>query len=168
MRTLKLIGALVFLGSILVSACTMKPPERMDAYLGPTAQVERGAVPESLKVATGPVDVGLLLINDTSERDSAPALSDEAKRFLTDRVREQLDGKLPLRVVKVLPSADIAPTRDPQQFARLAQNQGVDHLLLAIFSSAESEIPIFLALDGAPEQGGTRPKVSGFEAINYA
>jgi hypothetical protein len=41
-------------------------------------------------------------------------------------------------------------------------------VLIALFSSAESEVPVYLPLDGAPEQGGARPQVSGFETNNYA
>ena len=168
MRMLKLIAALLLLDSILVSACTTKPPARMDAYVGPTTQQEQAMAAESLKALPGPLEVGVLVINDTSAQGSAPALSDKGREFLTDQVRQRIEEKLPLRLVKVLPATDLASRQDPQLLARLAQEQGVGYLLLAIFSGAESEIPLFLPLDGAPEQGGARPRVSGFEAINYA
>ena len=40
--------------------------------------------------------------------------------------------------------------------------------MVAVFSSAESEVFAYLPLTGDPEQGGTRPLVPGFEAHNYA
>ena len=88
--------------------------------------------------------------------------------FLTDAVRQRVEQDLPLRIIKVLPPADLAPVGDPQPVLRHAKSLGLPYLLLAIFSSAESEIPVSLPLDGAPEQGGARPRVQGFEAINYA
>ncbi len=152
----------------LVAGCAMKPATRMDAYVGPTTPQERAMAAESLKALPGPLEVGVLVINDTSAEGSVPALSDNGRAFLTDQVRQRIEEKLPLRLVKVLPATDLASRQDPQLLARQAQEQGVGYLLLAIFSSAESEIPTSLPLDGAPEQGGGRPRVSGFEAINYA
>lgn len=158
----------ILVGSLLLCACVTKPVARMDAYLGPPSQADRTAAREFLRTLPAPLEAGLLLVNDTSAPDSAPALSDEAKRFLTDQVRQRVAEQLPLHVVAVLAAEDVAPAGDPQRLARLGQRQGVEYLLLAMFSGAESEIPIFLPLDGAPEQGGARPKVAGFEAINYA
>ena len=168
MHTSRVLFMLMLLLTGLVAGCAMKPAARMDAYVGPTTQQEQAMAAESLKALPGPLEVGVLVINDTSAQGSAPALSDKGREFLTDKVRQRIEEKLPLRLVKVLPATDLASRQDPQLLARLAQEQGVGYLLLAIFSSAESEIPLFLPLDGAPEQGGSRAKVSGFEAINYA
>lgn len=162
-----LIGSLI-LASVL-AGCTVKPAARMDTYLGPSNKADQAASTEALKTLRGQIDVGVLLINDTSAPDTAPALSDNAKRFLSDQVPKQLDGKVPLQVVKVLPSTNMTQNADPQHFAQLGRNEGVQYVLLAIFSSAESEVPLMLPLDGAPEQGGGgRVGVSGFETDNFA
>jgi len=41
-------------------------------------------------------------------------------------------------------------------------------VLVALFSSEESEVPTYLGVTGDPEQGGGRPGVPGYEAVNYA
>jgi len=52
--------------------------------------------------------------------------------------------------------------------ARLAQEQGLSYLLVALFSSEESEVPAYLSIMGDPEQAGGVGNVLGFEAQNYA
>ena len=42
------------------------------------------------------------MINDTSAQDSAPALSDKARAFLTDQVRRRVETTLPISIVTVL------------------------------------------------------------------
>ncbi|WP_447978974.1 hypothetical protein [Candidatus Nitrospira bockiana] len=151
---------------IVLAACSASPPARIDAYLGADAQRDRMELaaisPDQL------IDAGLLVLNDVTWPRSAPALSEESLHFLTDRTQQQVQEMLPIRIVKVLQDPGVLPTGNADQFVQLAKEQGLDYLLIAIFSSEESEIPLYLPLDGAPEQGGTRPKVPGFEAVNYA
>ena len=56
----------------------------------------------------------------------------------------------------------------PRQFVELAQAQGADYLLLAIFSSAETEVPSQLPLAGFQQGGLSRGTVLGYLAENYA
>lgn len=148
---------------LLLVGCSQKPIARMDSYLGLPTQGATGSTS-----ASGPFDVGLLVINDSSAQDSAPALSDKARAFLTDQVKRRVEPTLPIHIVTVLAGTEGAVPHDPQQLRQLAQGQAVPYLLLALFSSAESEVPTYLGLNGSPEQGGGRPNVPGFEANNYA
>lgn len=157
--------SVALLGSLVLAGCSQKPVARMDSYLGVAGQ---GGLSVQADKLTGPLDVGLLLFNDTSAEGSAPALSDRAKAFLSDQVRRRIEGTTPIHVVKVLAAADPSQRQDRQTLARIAQEQGLSHLLVALFSSAESEVPATLPLTGDPEQGGGRPAVPGFEAVNYA
>lgn len=160
--------SVMMLVSIGLTACASAPPSRIGAYLGPAAGQEGAAVSEPLAAPAQRIEAGLLVINDTTAPRSAPSMSDHSMAFLTDRVQEEVQRALPIKIVKALPAAGISPAGDPEPFVRLAREHGLEYLLLAIFSSQESEVPTYLPLTGAPEQGGTRPKVSGFEANNYA
>lgn len=155
------------IGFIVLTGCSQKPPQRMESYLGVAGPAERSAVSIQIEKAKGPFDAGLLLVNETAAEGSAPALSDQAKAFLTDQVRLRI-AKIPIRIAKVLTLADPSQRQSPQTLARLAREQGLSHLLLVLFSSAESEVPMMLPFGGDPEQGGGRPKALGFEAVNYA
>ncbi len=156
----------ILLWSSVVLGCSMAPQPRLESYLGPFPKekpVSGPVVPAGHTLAAG-----LVVINDTGDPESAPALSPQAIAFLTDRVRQQLEQSLPVQVVKVLSPAGITPEPNPSQFVRLGQHEGVAYLVLAIFSSAEREVAAKLPLTGDPEQGGGRPLVTGYEALNFA
>lgn len=152
----------------LLVACTMKPASRMDAYLGPASNQESVAFSQRLAAMKSSLEAGILLINDTTGQDSAPALSPETKAFLANQVKQRVGEKLPIRVTKDLSTDAPLNGQAPTQLQQLSRDNQLPYLLLAVFSSEESEIPVFVPLTGDPEQGGTRPKVLGFEAINYA
>ncbi|WP_455387826.1 hypothetical protein [Petrachloros mirabilis] len=164
----RLITLLLLFGSLMLTGCSQKPLPRMDNYLGVTGQGEERVALVQPQSATGSFDVGLLLINDTSGEGSAPALSDRAKAFLTDQVRQRVEPATPIRVVKVLTLADPSQRQDRQTLAKLAQEQGLSYLLLVLFSSSESEVPLYLPVTGDPEQGGGRPTALGLKTVNYA
>lgn len=150
-----------WLGSVVLSGCAQHPLPLMDGYLGSpvmAAPAQRAA----------PLTAGLLLVNDTSAQQSAPALSERAKAFLTHQVRERVEAATPIRVGRVLGSGNGPVPHDREALVRMAQDQGLTYLLIALFSSGESEVPAYLPLTGDPEQGGSRPNIPGYEAVNYA
>lgn len=165
MSQVRRMSAVVLLGCLVLAGCSQKPLARMDSYLGVTGQ---GGVSVQAEKVTGPLEVGLLLVNETSAERSAPALSQEAKGYLTNQVSQRIAKATPIRIVKVLTVADNGQRQDQQTLAKLAREQGVSHLLVALLSSEESEIPLMLPFTADPEQGGGRPKALGFEANNYA
>jgi hypothetical protein len=155
-------GATLVAVSLLV-ACTTKPVSRMDAYVGPGPE-GTGVLSEELTKRSGaPFEVGLFVVNDTSDEDSAPALTEAGRAFLTDQAKQRVEGGLPIRIVKEWSPSLVATGQTPPEAARIAREQGLHHVLLAVFSNAESEIPVSLPLGGDPEQGGGRPAVQGFE-----
>lgn len=164
----RMITAWVFISVLVLTGCSQKPPARMDAYLGVAGHDKGGAPFVQAPMATAPLNVGLLLINDTSEKGLAPALSDQAKAFLTDQVRRRVEAATPIRVATVLTVADQSQPQNKQAMVQLAQEQAVSHVLVALFSSMESEVPAYLSITGDPEQGGGRGNVLGIETINYA
>lgn len=160
--------SVVLLGPLLSSGCAEKPLPQMDSYLGAVSQGDRTAVSDQIKNANGRIEVGLLLVNETSFPQSAPALSDNAKAFLTDQVRERVPTATPVQIVKVLTLPDSSQDHDAKALAGLGKEQGVPYILLAMFSSEESEVYAMLPFGGDPEQGGGRPFVPGFETDNFA
>jgi len=164
----RFLAVVLLLQALLHAGCSQQPIARMDSYLGLHTQGATAIMSAPVDKASGPLDVGLLVINDISAQGSAPALSDKARAFLTDQVRRRVETALPIRIVTVLAGTEAALPHDSQTLRKLAQERAVHYLLLALFSSEESEVPTYLGLDGSPEQGGRRPNMPGFEANNYA
>jgi len=121
--------------SALLWACAVSPPSRLESYLGP--------IPTGGASLSGPseFEAGLLVINDTTARDSAPALLDPAMQFVTVRTQQRIGRDLPIKIVKLLRADPFPPGREPSRVMQLAREQGVKYLVVAIFSSAESEVP---------------------------
>lgn len=167
-RTQSLSFAAIFF-TALCFGCTVKPVAKMNAYVGPPVTDGKAGASVSLPAGGGTLEVGLVLINDTTDPASAGAMSDRAKAFLTDQVKARIEGALPIRVTKILPGDGLEPKQDVQQLVRLAREHDVPVLLLAIFSGEESERPVYLSLSGDPEQGGeSRGTLPGFETVNSA
>ena len=150
----------------LLAACGSETPARMNAYLGPAEG--KGASSELPSMPGGKIQAGLLVINDTSDPESAPALSPEAFAALSEGIRVQIMNTLPITFVKVLDNNGITPNGDAQQMVALARQEGVSYLMLAILSSNESEVPTYLPINGIIQGGGGPPTTPGYEAQNFA
>ena len=165
------ICALMVIVALLVGShagCSVKPVSRMDAYVGAAVTDPSGRELPKLAPTGAPIDAVLVLINDTVAPDSAPPLSNQAKAFLTNQAKQRIEGGLPIKIVEVLDAPQAGEGTQSGGFLAAAREQKRSYVILAVFSSAESEVPTYLPLTGDPEQGGTRPEVPGFEAINYA
>jgi len=168
MASCRMFALLFLLASLAFTGCSQRPLQRMDSYLGIAGQGGQAAAPAASQKVAGSFEVGLLLINDASAEGLAPALSDQAKKFLTDQVRKRVEPATPIRIVKVLTVADPSQHHDRQALAKLANEQGVSYLMVALFSSEESVVPAYLSISGDPEQGGGRGGVLGIQTVNYA
>jgi len=80
--------------TFLLAGCSQTPIARMDSYLGLPTQGATAITKTPVDKSSGPFDVGLLVINDISAQDSAPALSDKARAFLTDQVRRRVNREI--------------------------------------------------------------------------
>ena len=152
----------------LFAGCSQQPLSRLNHYVGGSSESASLAVSAQPAPISGSVTAGLLLINDTSAKGSAPALSDRAKAFLAKQVRERVETATPVRVAQVLDISNESLPRGQEALAQMAQKQGLTYLLVALFSSGESEVPAYLPITGDPEQGGNRPNIPGYEVVNYA
>lgn len=152
----------------IFSGCGEKPLPRINQYLGVSTESSSYAGSAQPVQVSGPITAGLVLITDTSAAGAATPLSEKARAFLTRQVRERVEGATPIRVSQVLAADGSSQPQGSEALAKLAREHGLTHLLVAVFSSAESEVPAYLPLTGDPEQGGGRPNVPGYEAVNYA
>ena len=164
----RLVVASMILVSMSLGACSVSPPARFEAYLGPASVQGRGQEPDRLALPSGRLEAGLLVLNDTTHPGSAPPLSDPRLAALSRRIQDQVEQHFPITVTEVLPASGIAPAGDVQQFDRLAKKHETDYLLLVIVSSSESEIPVRLPLGGASRGAGGRGLVPGYRAKNFA
>ncbi len=153
---------------MMLSACSSSPAPRMEAYLGPALQAGDSKVDAKLSVPDGGFAAALVVLNDPSGPNAAPKLSDESLTALTQRLQVLTERNFPIRISKVLRPDTIEPRGEPRQLVDLAQAEGADYLLLAIFSGAETEVPTQLPLQGNTQGGLGRGGVLGYIAENYA
>lgn len=154
--------------ALMLSACSQQPLPRINQYVGGPNESSSSSASAQPVAISGPITAGLVLINDTTAAGPATVLSDKAKAFLTQQVCDRVEGATPIHVDRVLTGGNSSQAQGSESLAKLAREQGLPYLLVAVFSSAESEVPTYLPLTGDPEQGGSRPGVPGFEAVNYA
>lgn len=149
--------------------CASDPPPRLEAYLGPISQpAEPRPQASAARLAEG-VESGLVVINDTTAPGSAPALSGEVLDELVRVLRGRLERAIPaVKVAKVLRPAGMTPDGDPRPFTEMAKKEGLERILLAIFSSTEMESPAYLPLGGIRGGAGGMDARPGYEVRNFA
>ena len=155
----------ILLGAFLLGGC-VSTPERLPAYLGVDKDPRTTISP--LEIPAKGLKAGLVVIYDTTDPDSAPALSEPILSDLTHRLKDRLAENFTIMGEPVVHSGTLAPNGNPEQFVQLAKGQNSPFLLLAIFSSSEVETPTQLPIGGSLQGGGGRGGVLGFQAENYA
>lgn len=122
-------------------ACSTNPPSRMDAYLNPSPPEAEGMRTKPSPPKSGGLTAGLMVINDTTAKGSAPSLSSQGLTMFTDEVRAQIIQAVPINVTKVLPTTGIKADGRTEQFILASREAGSDYLLLVLLSSMEMESP---------------------------
>lgn len=154
---------LVGLSASLLSGCLHSAPPRLEHYVGPPGQTAMLASESGSQA----IESALLVLNDFSAKGSAPPLSTAGLRFVTAQTRQRLEESLPVKGIKVIPSSSASqPGLLPLQ--QIAQEQGVEYVLVAVFSGTEIETADQLPLGGQQEGGGALGKVSGYSTSNHA
>ncbi len=157
----------IILGIVcLVSGgCGDWPAARLDAYLGQQPAHDRSG----FAGLPGVTQAGLVVFNDTTAPDSAPALSDVSFEALTEHVRRQLMHDVPLNAVRIVHSPK--PGASPPKFAsalQWANAAQVDYLVMAVLSSSEIEVPERLPWRGSTLGAVGRGLLLGYRAENLA
>jgi hypothetical protein len=88
--------------------------------------------------------------------------------FVTDQARQHVGSILPLSVMKVAPPSVRRAGEMPVAWDRVASEQGVDHLLLAVISSVEVRSATTLPFDGTQEGGGAMGRLPGSSTVQHA
>ncbi len=158
----------VLLVSVLAGCKSGMPPPRMEAYLGPA--VEKGEATNIGDVALPGAggQTGLIVINDTTAPGSAPALSEETIIGLANVLRHRIEKTVPLKIVKAVQGDGLTPRQNRGQLLQLAEREGFEYVVLAIFSSTEWEAPTYLSFSGVFNPGGSSDNNPGFETDNFA
>lgn len=148
----------------LLSACASTLPEpRLTAYV-PSSVIQPGI----LSSRPTPLDVALVIINDTAGKDSAPPLSDEELRPVPELFRTRLERELPVKVVKETLVRALSERAGAMSWKPFADEQGVETLLIAVLSHVEQRSQDSLLLDGSHEGGGAMGTVLGSVTSDYA
>jgi hypothetical protein len=130
------------LAMVVVVACATPPPSRLSQYLGPSADV---TVPEGRLPEQRPLRAALVVVSDTSARDAAPSLPDEALDRVAANLKDQFNSFLPIMIEAILPADSLTPG-DPGRLRELGTRHRVDYLLIAVLSSTEREYPMYVFL----------------------
>lgn len=154
--------------AMLLVGCT-STPSRMDAYLGPAHddQLARSSAARAVSSET-PLEAGLIVINDTSDEETAPSLSASMMEMLTNLFAQRLEAAGPIKVVKTLQTGSVTPQGNLDAFINQAASEGFAYLVVGIISSSEAEIPTYLPLTGFIQGGGRGPTVPGYRARNLS
>ena len=157
----RMLAAAVVLSIFLVGCSSTWPQARLANFLGP--------ISSSTEIAKqGKVSAGLVVINDTSAPRSAPQLSEESLKAITQHVQARLSKEGFLNLVTLDVPNPTALPGDKASFLRHAQENQMEFLVLAVVSSSEIEVPDRLPLQGALVGGIGRGLLNGYRAENYA
>ena len=148
----------------LLSACAGTLPEpRLTAYVPPSA-----IQPGLLSTRSTPLDVALVIMNDAAGKDSAPPLSDEELRPVPELFRTRLEHELPVKVLKEALVRAMPDRAGAISWKQIAEEQGVETILIAILSHVEKRSQDSLLLDGSHEGGGAMGTVLGTVTSDFA
>jgi hypothetical protein len=157
-------SGLLAAATLFLSACSVTAPDsRLGAYVGSLAPPPAGS-PEACVQR----DVALLVVHDTKPIAAAPQLSPESLQRLSERIKARVEEGLPLKVVKVASPRAVSGDRGDFSWRHMAQEQGVDALLLAVVSLVEAKSRDRLPLDGSQEGGGAMGMLPGSTTSDYA
>lgn len=156
------VGSLVALGVLLVMGCSSAQSGRMNAYLSPELRAAVDTPDRPARLLPEGLKAGLLLVNDTTDANSAPPLSAARRALMEDLVREQLEGILPIEALAVVPPATIPGALDRSQLHALGRRHKVELLVFAVLSSRDDEAPTHLG------QGYMMTQMPGVTVVNRA
>lgn len=148
----------------LLPACAGTLPEpRLSAYV-PSFAIQPG-LPSTSSI---PLDVALVIMNDVAGKDSAPPLSDEELRPVPELFRTRVERELPVTVVKETLVRPLSDRAGAISWKQIAEEQGIEMLLIAVLSHVENRSQDSLLLDGSHEGGGAMGTVLGSVTSDYA
>lgn len=142
-------------------------PKRLSAYLPPPTP--QAAEPSRVAFPTGEVTGALVVLNDTNFEKSAPELRKGTLQNLGEQLKAEIEKQLPIRLKTSVYPEQLTPGESADTFIRLAKEQDVPYLVVALLSSSEWEVFDRLPMQGMQQGGGMRSAgMPGYRAENYA
>ena len=164
MSRFPLIAGILFV-AFLNTGCGSGLHPKMPEYLGTAKGIVNTDQLRSLSDLQS--KTGLLIINDTTAKDSAPPLSQDQLAALTQWIQGRINQDLSIIADQVVTPQDLTP-KGIRQFVQTGKEQGLGHLMLVIISSSEIEVPDQFPLCGRVQGGVGCGTTLGFHAENYA
>ncbi len=163
-------GVFLFAGILVLffSGCQSSPDSRLQSYLGSHLTPVSQQPALSFFSTKGPLETGLIVINDASGKSAAPVLSPESFAHMKALLQHRVSQELPLSIVKDLAPAGLRPGQDLSPILAEAERNGLAYVLVAILSSEETRYPTYLPFNGVVQQGGGTRNNPGYETQNFA
>ena len=165
-RSLKIyivfISGLILSGGFSVSCSTLSPPLKSQNYLGVDIPTIEQSSFSSFVGSRKELRIGLFMVFDTSDPDSAPGLSDDGQSRFLARVVQHTEEMLPLKVEEVFGGADVKPGKGREQFVNPTRGKEIDGIMVVVISGIESQTPAYLH---STVEVGSLP---GFQTENFS
>lgn len=147
-----------------VGCSTGLPQARLGTYISsPSSSPGAVDLPK-----TGVFRAAIVVVNDTSSKDSAPKLSPASLEFIKNHAQSRLIKEVQLPLVDLESSLNPSSSGELDSLMELAKDKHVDYLVFAVVSSTEIEVPDRLPLQGSLQGGGARGVLNGYRAENFA
>lgn len=146
--------------TLMLAGCVAaSPPSRLNRYVATAATSEEGV---SRLPVSRPVTTVLVILNDRSDRESAPGFPEDAQARVADTLAAEMDRAYPIVIARVVTVGDVSEAGTAPDWREIAKQQGVDYLVVAVLSSTEQEYPISLFL------GWTTHRQPGLRRDNWS
>jgi len=151
---------------LLIAGCQLGPDPKLGLYVQGQNQAPSGMFLDGYSTEHR-LPVGLLVLNDTTEKNSPPPMTLESITALTKQLSYQIEAQFPIQVAQLVKTP---PTLSGHTlpFAQLGKEAGVNYLVIAILSSHEVESPQQLPLGGVIQGGAGRGWLLGSETENFS
>ena len=152
----------------VVTGCGLGPDHKLNLYVKSQAQAPSGSFLNGYSM-NHRLPVGLIMINDTTGKESAPPMTQDSIAELTKQLSQQIETQFPFQVAQVIKNPPL-PVDHTLPFARLGKEAGAEYLVVAILSSEEVESPEKLPIGGTNQGFGgvARGMLLGFETQNFS
>lgn len=151
---------------LLIAGCGLGPTPKLGSYV----RIQEQPIADSFLQGYSTdhrLPVGLLVVNDTTEKKSAPPMTQDSITALTQQLSHQIEDQYPFQVVHVIKDPPLQ-SGNAASLSQLGKDAGVEYLVVAILSSQEVESPERLPLGGANQGGGGRGSLVGYETQNFS
>ncbi len=151
-------GVAFLVGALLMGCASASPPSRLGQYVPLVSSADDR---ELQLPSTRPVRAALIVLADNSADDAAPGIPEAAQDGIAQRLREQINQGFPIVIEHAMNLGEV-PAGTVPNWTKIAQQQGVDYLVVVVLSSTEQQYPVSLFL------GWTTHNQPGFRRDNWS